>query len=250
MEAGSSPSSTAPSTQSHPGGGKTRKKGRSKGPKKMKPKMTKEERRAKYTAIARGRREAHITRKRDKHLMCFRCRKAGHSAENCPQALDGDDDGGAAAVASRGRKRAQGQGGNLCYKCGSVEHRIQQCPKIKQFLRAGKGKGRIDFGKLGDLPYANCYVCNQSGHLASHCPKNDRGLYPRGGSCRECGSVDHFAADCPEKMKGEDQSGKNDDNASVVSSESVTIDRYLEEPSVAFEEKPEKSTKKRKVVNF
>lgn len=51
--------------------------------------------------------------------------------------------------------------------------------------------------KTGELPYAKCYVCNQDGHLSGQCPKNERGLYPNGGSCVICQQVDHYAKDCP-----------------------------------------------------
>mmetsp|Transcript_10419 Transcript_10419/g.16894 ORF Transcript_10419/g.16894 Transcript_10419/m.16894 type:complete len:228 (-) Transcript_10419:35-718(-) len=211
------------------------KKARRKGPKHVKPKMTKEERRMKYTALARNRREAHMARKRDKNLICYRCRKTGHSAQNCKEFSDDERN------AMQLRKK---QGGNICYKCGSTEHRIQMCPKIKSFLQRGK---KLDFGKLGDLPYANCYVCNNSGHLASHCPESKKGVYPQGGSCRVCGSVDHYAAECPEMKKGKNKLN-DDDDASDASSKSVTIDQYLDEPAVC--KKVEKKVKKRKIVNF
>mmetsp|Transcript_23330 Transcript_23330/g.41811 ORF Transcript_23330/g.41811 Transcript_23330/m.41811 type:complete len:231 (-) Transcript_23330:217-909(-) len=230
MEKGSSSSKTPPA----PGGKKTHRKPKQK----LKPKITKAERREKYTAIARGRREAYVTKSRDKDLVCYRCRKAGHSAENCKE-VDGKDGGKEAMPSSKK------QGGNICYKCGSTDHRIQICPKIKPFLKPGRNKEKLDFGKLGDLPYANCYVCSKSGHLASHCPENTKGVYPQGGSCRECGSVDHFGWDCPTKKRGKN---RDDDDASNASDKSVTIDQYLEEPAVC--EKVKKSTKKKKVVNF
>lgn len=40
-------------------------------------------------------------------------------------------------------------------------------------------------------------MCNQEGHLAGQCPKNEKGLYPNGGSCAICQQVDHYAKDCP-----------------------------------------------------
>lgn len=109
------------------------------------------------------------------------------------------------------------------------------CPKIKSTIKPGQ---RFDFGKLGELPFANCYVCNKSGHLAGNCPESSKGLYPNGGSCRLCGKVDHYAMDCPTKQAEKEQA--SDD-------ESVTIEQYLDEPK-----KEEKKAKKpkRKVVNF
>ena len=64
------------------------KKARMRGPNNNKPKITKEERRLKYTAKARDRREAAQARSRDRDLTCYRCRKSGHSAENCKFAPD------------------------------------------------------------------------------------------------------------------------------------------------------------------
>ncbi|KAL7482148.1 hypothetical protein ACHAW6_007850 [Cyclotella cf. meneghiniana] len=210
---------------------------------KAKVKMTKEERRAKYTALARDRRDKQITRIRDKNLVCYRCRKKGHSAESCTAGGgDGKDHGrgnGTKATLS-GKKRA----GMICYKCGSTEHRIQQCARIKPFLKPGQTK--VDFGKVGELPFANCYVCNESGHLASYCPKNTGGVFPHGGSCRECGEPGHFAADCPNNNKT-NCAAEDDDSSS--SSNSVTIEQYLEEPDEK-EQVKKSPKKKRKVVNF
>ena len=238
------PSEVKAAATSSPKKKPTDKKPHRKGRKPPKEKMTKEERRAKYTQIARDRREKNMTRARDKYLICYRCRKQGHSAESCTVELDADGEGGEVVGDSGGGSKPAGQKkkqGLICYKCGSTEHRIQQCAKIKSFIKPGQKK--IDFGKIGVLPFASCYVCNKSGHLSSYCPDSKNGVFPKGGTCNECGVPGHFAADCPNKNK------KNDDDDKSVSSNSVTIEQYLDEPG---EEKKEakKSAKKRKVVQF
>ena len=132
----------------------------------------------------------------------------------------------------------------ICYKCGSTEHRIQQCAKIKPYLK-NTNDAKIDFGKLGDLPYANCYICNESGHLSSFCPKNTKGgVFPDGGVCRECGEGGHFAKDCPHKNKK-----KGDDDDGSVSDNSVAIEEFLEDEDEK-KEGVKKAPKKKKVVNF
>lgn len=44
-----------------------------------------------------------------------------------------------------------------------------------------------------------CFTCKETGHLTRECPDNPRGLYPKGGGCKECGSVEHLLRDCPER---------------------------------------------------
>lgn len=92
--------------------------------------------------------------------ICFACRKTGHSAKNC--------------------KESSGIG--MCYSCGSLEHTTKDCKKLS------KDGNRFKF--------ATCFVCKEQGHLAGACPKNEKGLYPNGGSCRFCDKVDHLARDC------------------------------------------------------
>ncbi|RCI05003.1 hypothetical protein CU098_012638 [Rhizopus stolonifer] len=99
--------------------------------------------------------------KRKATEVCFACRKPGHSVNRCP----------------KNKEHA-----NICYNCGTTEHRLKDCRKPR---------------KNNELPYAKCFICNQEGHLAGQCPKNEKGLYPNGGSCAICKQVDHLAKDCP-----------------------------------------------------
>ena len=171
-------------------------------------KMTKEERRAKYTKIAHDRRDKKIAAARSRNLVCFRCRKKGHAAADCTadfgsQGAQGNDSGSnLSASAGRG-------GGKICYKCGSIEHGLSGCPKMKGAPRLSSGK--FDFHGI-DLPYASCYLCNEMGHLASTCERNDgRGIFVKGKvGCRVCGSVQHIASDCPDSSKRKLKKGRDD----------------------------------------
>ncbi|GFY81917.1 hypothetical protein Acr_02g0001570 [Actinidia rufa] len=53
--------------------------------------------------------------------------------------------------------------------------------------------------EVGGTKFANCFICNESGHLSKNCPRNTHGIYPKGGSCKICGGVTHLARDCPHK---------------------------------------------------
>lgn len=168
-----------------------------------KPKMTKEERRQKYTQIARNRRDKQFERQKQSHLVCFKCRKKGHMASNCPEF---------------GNNNANDHhGGGICYKCGSHDHGLSMCPKLP------KGTTRQDWNSL-DLPYASCFVCHQKGHLASQCTQNTHGIYVNGGECRLCGSNQHRATDCPEN---EDSKKKNKKDKRDVNDD-VNVEDLLE----------------------
>ncbi|KAJ3286293.1 hypothetical protein HK104_009116 [Borealophlyctis nickersoniae] len=124
---------------------------------------------------------------KERKMTCFLCRKVGHSIKFCPTAPDS-----AKAEALKTEEGKDGETGSalvepsavegICYRCGSTEHRLSQCKK--------KSDSR------NPLPFAQCFICNQKGHLAGQCPENERGLYPKGGGCRFCGSVRHLARDC------------------------------------------------------
>jgi len=185
--------------------------------KQPKTKMTKEERKAKYTAIARDRQE----RKSSKNLICYHCREKGHAAQHCPKA--GEEDG------------------VLCYKCGSTEHSLSSCPK--------KEAAPTDLS----LPFAICFICQEKGHLASSCPSNTHGIYVNGGCCKICGSTGHRKSDCPEnkrKRKG-DSSGRveEEDFSDLLAGDDLKAKSKDQTPH--REQTTEKEVKKqRRVVNF
>lgn len=108
---------------------------------------------------------------------CFKCRKLGHSAASCPTIQN-----------PNGRSLVSSAANDICYKCGSSEHRLFQCKLTSN-----------------ELPFASCYICNEAGHISRDCSKNTRGIYPKGGCCKKCSSVNHLIKDCPEleEEKGE-----------------------------------------------
>jgi zinc finger CCHC domain-containing protein 9 len=76
------------------------------------------------------------------------------------------------------------------------------------------------FSCSGDkLPYASCFICNGTGHLAKDCPQNTNGLYPKGGCCHICQSIHHLAKDCPQKphRPAEDAAHEDDDSRPIES---------------------------------
>ncbi|KAJ3155262.1 hypothetical protein HDU86_004352 [Geranomyces michiganensis] len=126
------------------------------------------------------RRRTRRERNREKKLTCFLCRNPGHSINTCPKASESANSTTTVAAATAALATPPASG--ICYKCGSVEHKSSQC------------RQRVD--PKNPYPFAHCFVCNKTGHIAGACPDNDRGLYPNGGGCKYCGSVRHFARDC------------------------------------------------------
>ncbi|KZT58856.1 hypothetical protein CALCODRAFT_494304 [Calocera cornea HHB12733] len=149
---------------------------------KAKPKKTFErkkfERDAKARALASEQRRLARIADRQSDTVCFACRQTGHAIRDCPNA---------SSTASGGETTRPGKvalkGETLCYRCGSTGHTLARCRKP---ALAG-----------GELPFAKCFVCGGTGHLAGQCGQNERGVYPRGGSCKLCGEVTHLAKDCP-----------------------------------------------------
>lgn len=177
-------------------------------------KITKEERRAKYTKIARDRKYKERTRLKESQTICFHCRKHGHSLAQCPD---------------------KPQSVQLCFKCGSTEHGLWQCPKLKD---------RND----ADLPFAKCFVCQKQGHLSRQCPQNTKGIYVNGGSCRLCGSTEHRATECPDNDKKKKK--KRSESVDEVEVEDLLEQSNELVKSDKTEKKADNANKKRRVVKF
>ncbi|CAM9779384.1 unnamed protein product, partial [Chrysoparadoxa australica] len=156
-------------------GGATPKDGSKQG--KVRVKMTKEQRREKYTKKAKEQREKAAEKRRlalgyqgTRHtardaskLYCLFCRGKGHLVADCKKKEGGEEQGETC----------------LCFRCGSKEHRLKDCKK------RSKDQSR--------LPFATCFICSAKGHLASQCQENENGIYPKGGCCKLCSSKKHLA---------------------------------------------------------
>lgn len=132
--------------------------------KKALPKLSKEDRKRKYTQdILDSREEA-----KSKHMECLGCRKKGHMLKDCPNA-----------------RERNGSSGH-CFNCGSADHALRNCPHP------------ID-GKA--LKFAKCFICGGVGHISKACPENANGLYPKGGCCHICLQKTHLVKDCPQRTE-------------------------------------------------
>ena len=133
----------------------------------------------------------------------------------------------------------------ICYKCGSTEHRLQQCTV-----------------KGDSFAYATCFICGKQGHWSRLCPDNPNGLYPNGGCCNECGSIEHFKRDCPTLLKKQGQFdemnfswinfvflGIDDQQLPRLTTTTANVDDqsdFIKEPPL----KKKKAPKRLKVVKF
>jgi len=117
---------------------------------------------------------------RESDKQCFFCRQVGHLSQDCPENV--------------GKDESRSETGRICYRCGRIDHSLKECKKapIQQRSREDSVSASEDETKQEFLPYANCYVCHKSGHLAGSCPQNDRGIYPNGGGCKLCGIPPSF----------------------------------------------------------
>ncbi|KAI1301478.1 Zinc finger CCHC domain-containing protein 9 [Halotydeus destructor] len=141
---------------------------------------------------------------------CFNCRRVGHVSIECPNA----------------REQA-GEGAKICYRCGSTEHSLWKCTKPGD-----------------DMPFASCYICSKTGHISKDCPKNTKGIYPRGGCCKLCQSVNHLAKDCP--TLGERKKPETEMTVHTLNSMKSVEEEIFEEDSTEVDSKK----KQAKVVKF
>mmetsp|Transcript_22109 Transcript_22109/g.28632 ORF Transcript_22109/g.28632 Transcript_22109/m.28632 type:complete len:305 (+) Transcript_22109:86-1000(+) len=172
----------------------------------QKKKMTKEERKEKYTQIAREMREKKRVKQMNvsgskKKVLCFGCRKWGHSLALCPNigavtSTEQEEEHGSAGK-KRKRKVEQEMHQLVCYNCGSSNHALRNC------------KSKI---VDGGMRFATCFLCKAQGHLSATCPQNEHGIYPKGGQCKSCGSKHHLVSQCPEKSPKEND---NDSKSSI-----------------------------------
>eukprot|EP00640_Fibrocapsa_japonica_P003743 CAMPEP_0113937782 /NCGR_PEP_ID=MMETSP1339-20121228/4328_1 /TAXON_ID=94617 /ORGANISM="Fibrocapsa japonica" /LENGTH=295 /DNA_ID=CAMNT_0000940681 /DNA_START=27 /DNA_END=914 /DNA_ORIENTATION=+ /assembly_acc=CAM_ASM_000762 len=164
------------------------------GPEKVKPKMSKEERREKFTQQARERQKQKQLAGANAKVVCFGCRQKGHALAQCPLAQGTPPAAASASASASGHSAVQGGVGRCCYNCGSTEHTLRQCTAPK------KGDG---------MSFAVCFLCKEKGHISAKCPQNEHGIYPKGGQCNVCGSKLHLASNCPQR-KYPDQSRREE----------------------------------------
>jgi zinc finger CCHC domain-containing protein 9 len=188
-----------------------------------KKKITKEERREKYTAIAKERQ----VKKQQKDVMCFRCRQKGHSIQYCTNeaavVADAETENGESQnngtpgscieseTTNKKSKKVKNQLTVCCYKCGSTEHNLASCPEVEDEKNSKKTKNQATVQvPQQQLPYATCFICQQRGHIALQCPQNQHGIYVQGnGQCKFCGSKYHRGSHCPDKSSHTKRTDKN-----------------------------------------
>ncbi|XP_030752206.1 myb-like protein X [Sitophilus oryzae] len=166
-------------------------------------------------ALKLERRRAEKALAREKKNVCFNCRKSGHVLSECPELGKGEV--------------TQTAGTGICFKCGSTEHTHFECKVVRGM----------------DYKFAQCFICNEQGHIARQCPDNQRGLYPKGGSCNVCGDVTHLKKDCPRYQQQQAQLRKSFNIESMNSSNPDALDNTNNNGNV-----PTTQRKPNKVIKF
>ena len=113
----------------------------------------------KQEMLAEKKREKNKARRQN----CLFCKKYGHSIKECREKID-------AGIVS-----------GICYKCGKIDHALNDCPS---------------YNKIKGTPFASCFICKGKGHLSKDCKDNTNGIFYKGGGCHFCGSKMHKIMDC------------------------------------------------------
>ena len=250
--------------------------------KQKKPKMTKEERRMKYTNLARERREKQFHRKKHMNTICYKCRQRGHTVSQCPLIGSEGCDHTTSITSTKNNEDGNANNDNqqphksiCCYKCGKTDHSLKLCPHLTQEDKNTCKNGKFNYSKM-KLPFATCFICHKVGHLSSQCPLNDHGIYVSNSSssshcnssgadnsnkkkkgCKRCGGLDHLFIHCPNNKT--DNRRKNDDDNTDYNAVGQNVDEFLEEEvdtpsnqnqSMTSKKKTTAQRKKRKTVQF
>jgi hypothetical protein len=155
--------------------------------KKMLPKLDKDTRRKKYL-------DQMHEKESSKFVTCLGCRKKGHYLKDCPEKpINGVIQTGVTS--------------HICYYCGSRDHALRDC------------SSNPDPYNKTNLPFAKCFICQQTGHLSKYCLNNEHGLYPKGGCCHVCGELTHLAKNCPLRPNDDEKDPKGDDKGEEKSDE-------------------------------
>lgn len=202
-----------------------------------KPRMTKEERRVKYTNIARERRQKQGMKKKHSNTICYSCRRKGHAVSDCPynnnhSGGDNNDEGERKMKTTEKNKVSTSSAStSICYKCGKSNHSLKHCPLLtkEEKQQAEQNNGKLNYHKM-NLPFATCFICKHQGHLSSQCQLNTHGIYVNaatgGGCCKFCGKNDHLFIHCTERGNGKRQRNDRDDDSDGGSAGNV--EEFLE----------------------
>jgi hypothetical protein len=84
---------------------------------------------------------------------------------------------------------------DLCFRCGSASHRVDQCRRKTEKPSTGKV----------EIPTIVCYICHEPGHVATKCPtrppstgKKKKKKVP---TCYRCRAKGHYSNACPTLTK-------------------------------------------------